>query len=167
MNVEHSVPAYSQHLHIRDQKWRKSACGVVSLAMLLNYFNKNTSPDDILARGLTCNAYLPKTGWKHKELAEIAKQYNLNGETFDWAYLDQEAAFENAKEHLNRHPILASVYRSFDPQNGGHLIVLTGMENSAVFYNDPDSRNEAGISGSVPLEKFLVGWKRRIIAITP
>lgn len=165
MNVQHQVPTYSQHLHLKDKKWRKKSCGIVSLAMLLEYSGKKTNPDDLLKLGLKIDAYLPGIGWKHRGLVELSKKYGARGKNFDWAGLDLKIAFNQLKIHLKKHPLLASIYNAFNPKRGGHLIVLVGMEKDKIFYHDPDARSKNKIKKSVSLKKFLAGWKKRIILI--
>lgn len=164
--IKHKVPALSQHIHIQDPKWKDKSCGIVSLAMLLNYLGKKISANQLLKDGLANNAYLETIGWKHKELAELGKQYGLNGKNLDWASLDTESAYEKAISYLNRHPIMASVYNNFQPENGGHLVVITGADSNKIFYNDPDTKDINSIYKEISIENFLNGWKKRIIVIS-
>jgi ABC-type bacteriocin/lantibiotic exporter with double-glycine peptidase domain len=163
----YDVPKYSQHLHIETKDWRDKSCGIASLGMLLAYHGMSVPLSHLLAEGLLHNAYLHGIGWKHKELAELAQRFGGRGENFDWASLDAAAAFEHVKQHLARYPILASIHHQFDKKNGGHLIVVTGIDETSVYFNDPDAREEGKIAGSVPIDTFLNGWKKRIIAIYP
>ncbi|MBI4991767.1 MAG: C39 family peptidase [Candidatus Harrisonbacteria bacterium] len=163
--TKHKVPALSQHIHIQDPEWKEKSCGIVSLTMLFNYFGKEISADQLLKDGITNNAYLKAVGWKHKELAELGKQYGLNGENLDWTALDAQSAYQKATGYLNQYPIMASVYNNFEPGNSGHLIVITGATTDKIFYNDPDAKNINNISKEISLKKFLNGWKKRIIII--
>lgn len=163
----HNVPKYSQHLHIETEEWKNKSCGIVSLGMLLAYHGMPVPLSRLLAEGLNRDAYLPGIGWKHKELAELASALGGRGENLDWASLDSETAFERVKDHLVRYPVLASIHRQFDARNGGHLIVLTGIDDICVYYNDPDEREESKIAGAAPIKTFLNGWKKRIIVINP
>lgn len=165
--MTHDVPKYSQHLHIETKEWRDKSCGIASLGMLLAYHGMPVPLSHLLAEGLLHNAYLPGVGWKHKELAELAYKFGGHGENFDWAHLETGTAFEHAKKHLEHYPILASIHHQFDTKNGGHLIVLTGIDEQYVYYNDPDAHDESKIAGAVTIKTFLNGWKKRIIAIYP
>lgn len=164
--IKHKVISLSQHIHIQDPKWKDKSCGIVSLAMLLNYFGKETSADQLLKDGLANNAYLESVGWKHKELAELGKRYGIKGKNLDWALLDAESAYKKAVGYLDRHPIMASVYNNFQPGRGGHLVVITGIVSDKIFYNDPGEKEVKKISKEISLEKFLRGWKKRIIIIS-
>lgn len=163
--IKHKVLPLSQYIHIQDPEWKEKSCGIVSLAMLLNYFGKEISADQLLKDGLANNAYLEAVGWKHKELAELGKQYGLNGENLDWAALDTESAYKKAIGHLNPHPIMASIYNNFLPRNGGHLVVITGADSDKIFYNDPAEKDINKITKEISPREFLKGWKRRIIII--
>ena len=163
----YDVPKYSQHLHIETQDWQNKSCGIVSLGMLLAYHGIPISLPHLLAQGLIQNAYLPGIGWKHKELAELGRNFGVRGENFDWAHLDNATAFQNAKQHLDQYPILVSIHRQFDKKNGGHLIVVTGIDNRLVYYNDPDAKEENKIACEIEINAFLNGWKKRIIAFYP
>jgi ABC-type bacteriocin/lantibiotic exporter with double-glycine peptidase domain len=162
-----SVPPYSQHLHIHDPYWKDKSCGVVSLAMLIGYFQKEATPDEVLKLAIEKNAYLPGIGWKHRELADLAEKYNLLGNCYDWSNIDENTAIKNAENHIEKHPIMASVFSDFQPLNGGHLIVVTKIEANQVFYNDPNAKHEKDIKKTISKEKFIVGWKKRIITIKP
>ena len=163
----HKVPKYSQHLHIETKEWRDKSCGITSLGMLLAYHETPILLSQLLAEGLLQNAYLPKIGWKHKGLVDLAREFERKGENFDWAQLDDQAAFENVKKHLLKYPVLASIHHKFDKGNGGHLIVLTGIDENNIYYNDPDATSEEAVVGTVKIDTFINGWKKRIIVIYP
>jgi len=161
------VPAYSQYLHIQDPEWKNRACGIASLAMLLGYFNKTAPPDEILNLAIGKNAYLPGIGWKHKELAELARGYGLQGNNYDWSKDDENSAFQNMKACVRKYPIMASVFADFQPEIGGHLIVVTNIKNEEVFYNDPNAKSEKSMRKKISAKNFNNGWKKRIIMIEP
>lgn len=165
--IRHQVPSYSQHIRITNKNWRKKSCGVVSLAMLISHFNGSAIPDQLLESGIGGNAYLPEIGWKHRGLVELAQKHGFNGANFDWAPLENEAAFQNLLHALADKPILASVYRNFRPKEGGHLVVITGFDSNKIFYNDPDAPHEALVPQTISKEDFLAGWKKRVIIINP
>lgn len=161
----YDVPALSQYLDLDDATWQGRACGVISLAMLLEYHGKNTDSNVLLKDAFASNCYLKDIGWKHKELALLAKQFSLHAENFDWAALEDTAAFKQLLQALQKGPLLASIHHSFDPQKGGHLIVVTGLKDDTVFYNDPDAKERSEIKKSIPVDVFRHGWKKRIIEI--
>ncbi len=167
MKIFHKVPKYSQHLHIKNKDWKTKTCGIAGLCMILEYFDKKIPAEMLLNQGLKIKAYLPGIGWKHKGIVKLAKKFRLNGKNFDWAKLNTKTAFLKLKNYLKKYPILASIHLNFNPKNGGHLVVITGISETKIFYNDPDSKTEKQISKSIPIKKFLTGWKKRIIVIYP
>ncbi len=171
--MKFNVPPYSQYLDIKNQEWQHRACGIIALKSILDFWSDETKErysdaDKFIEMGLELNAYIPGTGWRHKELVEIAKSFDLDGENFDWFKKTPEEAFQKMIFYLEKYPLAASIHPLFETQNqGGHLVVLTGFENNILYYNDPAVKNREEIIQEIPLDKFLNGWKRRIIAIYP
>lgn len=161
----YDVPALSQYLDLDDTTWQGRACGVISLAMLLNYHGLEIDSNELLKDAFASECYLGGIGWKHKELARLAERFELQAKNFDWATLEETVAFEQMLQALQKGPILASIHHTFDPQKGGHLIVVTGLEDNTVFYNDPDAKERSEIKKSIPVDVFRHGWKKRIIEI--
>ncbi|MFH0803582.1 MAG: C39 family peptidase [Candidatus Tagabacteria bacterium] len=171
--MKFNVPSYSQYLDIKNKEWQDRACGIIALKSILDFWsdeNKKIYPDGdkLVEIGLELNAYIPDIGWRHKELVDIAKSLDLDGKNFDWFKKTPEEAFQKMFPYLEKYPLAASVHPLFETQNqGGHLVVLTGFENNILYYNDPASEIREEIAQEIPLDNFLKGWKRRIIAIYP
>jgi ABC-type bacteriocin/lantibiotic exporter with double-glycine peptidase domain len=164
-----SVPAYSQYLDVRLHGWPKRACGIVALKMLLDYLSprmRRMNIDNLIVFGLAREAYIPGVGWKHRGLAKLAEEFGLEGKNYDWADIDPKAAFVRMRRHAH-FPFLASVHKHFDSKNGGHLIVVTKVEDGLVHYHEPASHSRARIPRTVDTTAFLSGWKRRIITVRP
>ena len=163
MNADYKVPFYSQYDLDIEKSWQNKACGLASVMMLIHYYKgEPVDSKNLFETAIKNNAYLPNIGFKHRELAELASNYNLKGENFDWFKLDIEEAFNKLLSLLETQPVIASIYSHFDPENkNGHLIVLTGFDKENIFYNDP----QAGPDKSISIEDFLKGWKKRIIVI--
>lgn len=172
----YSVPEFSQFLDVVKDEWKNRSCGVVSLSMVLNYFNPRLG-NSILTHWLIDRAmergdcYLDGKGWKHSGLVALAKEFDFEGECFDFFSESDEKALKKFFCLLKNGPLIVSVYNDFDSKNaGGHLIVVKGFEKNGevnIFVNDPAMRekNEKRIN-AIPLNKFTNGWKRRFIAIT-
>jgi|SRR3989344_2586955 len=161
------VSAYSQFLDVEDKKWKSRSCGIVSLKSVLEYWGIKESTKYLIELGLKKDAYISGVGWKHGGLVSIAKEFGLFGENYDWFLEEPHEAFLKLISYLKKYPVLASVYKNFKLGGSGHLIILTGYENDQIFFNDPDSKTKKGISKKISFEKFLNGWKRRIIVIRP
>jgi uncharacterized protein YvpB len=160
------VPQLSQHLDITDPEWRSRSCGPVCVGMILDYLGKaHPSLDDLVRMANEIGAYKPGIGWYHSGLVRLAEEFETKGATFDWNMETPTSALKNMESLLEKGPLIASVHRNFDTSNGGHLIVLTGMDDNAVTYNEPDSQVRGEIGRTVPIKRFLNGWKRRIIVL--
>jgi predicted double-glycine peptidase len=72
-----------------------------------------------------------------------------------------DTAFTKFSEKLKSGPAIASVYYTFDPQSPiPHLVVITGIQGDAVYYNDP-AEDSGGKTISIP--DFKRAWKKRFI----
>ena len=168
--MKFDVPAYSQFLDLEDEEWKDRSCVIVSLKMLLDYWNNDsevTSEDleNLITEALASDAYIPGIGWKHKELVDVAKAHKMDGENLDWTSEHPDIAFNKMLPYLEKHPVIASVFKDLKAGESGHLVVVTGYEDGNIYYNDADSKDREGIKRSVPLKEFLDGWTRRIVVI--
>jgi len=158
----------SQYLDLSDPDWQTRACGIMALKMVLESLDYPTpSAKKMIIEGLKQGAYLAGIGWKHDGLADLAKFYGAKAKNYDWANLNLREAETELFKYLGHTPILASIFRQFNPNNtGGHLIVLIGLENNQIIYADPEIKDHNKIICSIKKEKFLQGWKRRVIVVT-
>ena len=157
------VPFYSQFSDINSIAWKKSACGIASLAMVINFYKPEAvSPEALLQRGITAGAYVKDKGWSHWGLVSLAKKYGLDGEPVDLSGLKTDDAFSGLKDALKNGPVIASVHYKFEPQNPiPHLVVIRGLSGNTVFYNDPAGKTGGG---EISTENFLKAWKKRFIS---
>jgi hypothetical protein len=89
----------------------------------------------------------------------------LDGESYSLQHLSADVAFSKFSSVVAEGPVMASVHYTFEPTNPiPHLVVITGVRDGQVFYNDP--AEEAG-GGSLSIEKFQRAWKQRYIEIRP
>lgn len=160
------VPFYSQFSDISTPAWRKVGCGVASVAMIIDYYSDEAIVvDTLLSRGITAGAYIEDAGWSHKGLISLAQDYNLTGESVSLADLGPEEAFVKFKQALADGPVMASVHYMFESTNPiPHLVVITGVSDGLVYYNDPA---EAIGGGTLSIAKFQDAWKQRYISIRP
>lgn len=160
------VPFYSQFKDIQSPEWRKKACGVASLAMIINFYRPETvSTQTLLKEGIAAGAYLNNAGWTHQGLALLAEHYGLNGASYDLSGLSMDSAFARFAEFLKTGPVIASVYYTFDPTSPiPHLVVVNGIENNTVYYNDPAAKTGGE---KISTADFITGWKKRFIVIRP
>ena len=161
-----TVPFYSQFRDIRDTKWQKLGCGITDLAMLIEFYKPGiVSVNTLLKEGIEAGAFLNGAGWKHKDLALLVRPYGLKGASFDMSCENMDTAFTKFKEFLQEGPLIASVYYTFDPKSPiPHLVVINGIKDDVVYYNDP--AEEYG-GRKISVSDFKKAWKKRFIVIRP
>ena len=164
--VTRVVPFYSQFNDIRSPKWQKVGCGVTSLAMIIDYYKPGTvSVNTLLSQGIEAGAYLNNAGWTYKGLIGLARDYGLDGKSYDLAGTAPTKAFSTLKGHLGHGPVMVSVHYKFDPKSTiPHLVVLNRIENDTIYYNDPAAKNG---EKTISTADFLKAWKKRFIVIKP
>ena len=160
------VPFYSQFTDITSPKWQKVGCGVTSLAMIIDYYEKDLiSVDKLLTQGIAEGAYLQDAGWTYKGLISLGNKYGLDGDSYDLAKLSEKTAFAQFKASLNDGPVIASIHYKFDPKSTiPHLVVINGIKDDIVYYNDPAAKTG---EKTISTTDFLKAWKKRFIVIRP
>ncbi len=161
-----TVPFYSQFSDITSAAWQKVGCGIASLAMLIEFYEPGAvTVDTLLTEGIAADAYLSDAGWTHSGLIGLSKKYGLEGKSRDMAGLTMDAAFTELKEILTHGPVMVSVHYTFDPKNPiPHLVVVNGVDNENVYYNDPADTHGGE---SISISTFEAAWKKRYIEIHP
>lgn len=162
----YTVPFFSQFTDITPVNWKKVGCGIASLSMLVDFYVPGAaSVDELLQQGIAAGAYLTNAGWTHAGLINLSRQFGLGGESRSLASLSMTDAFNELTKVVNEGPVMVSVHYTFEPTNPiPHLVVVSGVRDGKVFYNDPA---EVSGGGSLPIEKFKSAWKKRYISIRP
>ncbi len=159
------VPFYSQLTDITSPKWKKVGCGIASLAMVIDYYKPAVLVDTLLKQGIAAGAYLSNAGWTYAGLIGVAKKYGLTGSSHDLGRSTTKSAFKELTAYLKDGPVIASVHYKFDPKSKiPHLVVINGIEDGMVHYNDPAAKTG---EGQITTEKFLKAWKKRFIVLRP
>lgn len=161
-----AVPFYSQFKDIQAPAWQKVGCGVTSLAMVIDYYRPDAvSVNTLLKQGVAAGAYDQNAGWTYKGLILLGEQYGLEGNSYDLTKSGSKTALEQLTGYLEDGPVIASVHYKFDPKSTiPHLVVIDGIDNDVIYYNDPAAKTgEKQISTS----DFLKGWKKRFIVMRP
>jgi uncharacterized protein YvpB len=161
-----TVPFFSQFHDITSAEWKKVGCGVTSLAMMIDFYKPGTvSVDTLLQEGIKADAYLTNDGWTYAGLIGLTQKYGLEGTSHDMASMSMERAFNQLKITLRKGPAMVSVHYTFNPLNPiPHLVVVNGITDEKVYYNDP--AEESG-GGSISISQFQKSWKKRYIEIHP
>ncbi|OIO31587.1 MAG: hypothetical protein COZ49_02950 [Candidatus Yonathbacteria bacterium CG_4_10_14_3_um_filter_47_65] len=160
------VPFYSQFRDISDAEWQKRGCGIASLAMLIDFYKPGeVSADTLLDEGIASGVYQDGAGWKHQGLALLANDHSLRGVSYDLSSKDMDTAFAQLENALKDGPVIASVYYTFDPKSPiPHLVVVSGVDNDIIYYNDP---SDTSGGGSISTVTFKRAWKKRYITVRP
>lgn len=161
------VPFHSQLSEIQSTVWKNRGCGITSLAMIIDFYSPETvSVNKLLGQGIAAGAYINNAGWSHAGLINVSRSYGLDGIAYDLSKASSANAFTQLKTQLKEGPVIVSVYSGFDPKTRlPHLLVLEGIDNDTIYYNDPATK----IAGQrkISSANFMKGWKKRFIVIRP
>lgn len=160
------VPFYSQFVDIHSPSWQKVGCGITSLAMIIDYYSDDTvSVDALLKKGIANGAYNSKYGWIHNGLILLSNTYGLTGTSYDVSSLGKSSSLQKLESYLDDGPVIVSIHYKFDPKNTiPHLVVLDGMSDGYIYYNDPAVKIG---QKKISVEDFQKGWKKKFIVIRP
>ncbi len=160
------VPFYSQFTDIKSPAWQKVGCGITDLTMVIEYYHPGSaSVETLLKKGIAAGAYDYNAGWIYKGLIDLSRQYGLDGTYHDLSGLDAESAFKKFKGYLKEGPVILSVHYKFDPKSTiPHLVVINGIKDGIVYYNDPATTTG---TKQISVANFLKGWKRKVIVLRP
>jgi len=163
------IPRYSQFLDVTKKGWKIRACGVASLAMIIDHYKKGgkTSIDTLIDHGVSIGAHNKELGWIHSGIVNIAKYKGFKGERYDWKDIDASVSFSRMNTYLENGPIIASIHKNFNPKLSGHLVVVTAKNNTHITIHDPIAKRREQIKKKIPIDIFIAGWKKRIIVIRP
>lgn len=162
-----TVPFFSQLTDITEASWKKVGCGITGLAMLIEYYypGEIDSVDTLLHEGVALGAYDDSVSWSYSGLISVAQKYGVTGTTHDYKGSTMDDAFDAMKKDLADGPIMASVHYTFKPTNPiPHLVIISGIKNNLVYYNDPADTTGGG---SISIAQFKSGWKKRYIEYYP
>jgi hypothetical protein len=177
--MNHVVPFTSQYSDLGHHEWRARGCGIASLHMMMRYWHaldgRNQLPtlDELLERGRAVGAYREGVGWTHAGLVSLAVAYGYNGFNADYAPQSPtpksaDDAWQDLVSELERGPVMASVYAGLDAtRGGGHIVVVTGVQDELVHFNDPEEMSEREGLRILAADVFLRAFKQRYIVIRP
>lgn len=165
--MSRDLPSYSQLLDVSDPAYQRRACGAASLAMLLGGCSLETPPtvDEVLERGIEFGAYKPGAGWKHREMAALARSFGVHAHNEDWSGDPGWAAWEHLEDAVARSPVMASVTKEFSPSEDSHLIVICAMTEDTASVYDPFRDSREGIRYEVPVAFMKEHWTGRILYV--
>jgi hypothetical protein len=174
----YDVPFVSQQVYTNPE-WRRYGCGIASLKMVLDYWhrqdprNRTDEVDNLYAAGVASGAFNPAFGWVHAGLVGLGRSLGYDGFNLDFAPNGRtpksaEDALKQLEIELGQGPVIASVYRGFDPaRGGGHLVVVTDVSGGTIGLNDPEPLHESDGRRLMPVPQFLLAFKNRFIVVHP
>ena len=156
---------YSQHLDLSHDEHKLKGCGIASLGMLLG--DKISDLNELYKLGLEQGAYFPGVGWRHAGLANLAKHFGFtNSYNLDLAKEDLGTVLGKLRQELKEGPVLVSIFAQYKPgHKEGHIVVLLSLTDKQAEILDPAAQNHNDIHQFLPAEKFINGWKKRLIVI--
>lgn len=171
--LNYDVPLISQHsikLKNDDGHWYNRACGIVSLVMVMKYYESllktKSLIEELIEKGEK-DFYIKGVGWKHDGIIELAKAYGFAGKKFDVSNLSDKDAIKKLYLIMNIGPVIASIYKDLKQNNGGHLVVASEFNKNIISFNDPNIVEKKNIPKKASLDEFNQGWKKRFIIILP
>lgn len=161
-----NVPFHSQIQEIKSHTWQQQGCGITSLAMIVDYYSTApVSVNTMLGQGIALNAYVHNVGWSYAGLIAVSRQYGLDGKSYDLGKSAMGDAFKQFQASLKDGPVIASIHYKFDPESPlPHLVVIDGISEGIVYYNDPAAKTG---QKQISVTDFKKGWKKRFIVIRP
>lgn len=184
------VPYYSQQKDVEDERWKRRACGIVCLKMVMEYFGDRERKAPSLNKLIKENEFIggfTEFGSKHEALVILLRNYGINAYRQEFRSLANDLETGKAEESPyeeemvdfgigkisfalgERKPVIASVFKGFSERDKFHLIVLTGFEKrggrlSGFYFNDPDYPSaDEGKNRFVPLDLFKDNWRKMVI----
>ena len=142
--------------------WQPRGCGIASLRMIIDGIRTSQGKNCVepqgtmIYKGLERHAYVEELGWIHRGLVDLAKDYDIEGESH------RKASVEDVIQAINHGMLcMASVSVLFNQEKrGGHLIVVKGYETENgkvcnLIVNHPSSNEKYNWENySVSLEHF-------------
>ncbi|WP_447977244.1 C39 family peptidase [Candidatus Nitrospira bockiana] len=122
-------------------------CGPASLASVLTYWGRPTSPDDIARR-----IYLPKLkGTLSLDMWQYAREQNVAADV-------EVGSIQSLEQHIRQgEPVVALLNLGYRWLPAGHFVVVVGV--------DPEARRVITYSGTekdkaMPYDDFLRAWEK-------
>lgn len=161
-----NVPFFSQFIDIQSPQWQNVGCGITSLAMMIDFYKPNTvSVNNLLQQGVAAGAYDANAGWNFGGLIQLAQRYGLAGNFIDLSKLKATAAIAQFENYLKNGPLILSVHNKFNPNDSlPHLVVIDGIKNNTVYYNDPAAKTG---KKKISVANLVKGWEKKGIVLRP
>ena len=169
-----SVPLVDQFKDTEDVKWKRCACGICAVKMLMSFKKSRISSVPVMKlikKAVLMGGYIKDIGWSHRSLVELASQYGIKlsfQKKFPKTRADKVRKLMFVDRSIERgKPVVISVHHFFRSSNGGHLVVVNGLREKGVniigyHIQDPDKRFK-GNNYFVTKAQLLKGWRGGLI----
>lgn len=156
-----------QKLSVPLFKQNKLQCGPTALRMVLYYFDKEISQDEIIRK----IGGIKKYGVRTIKLSDFAQKLGLKTYCYSYnkklskgkAEIKKPAKSDIIKFLKKKLPVIITVrqFLLFDkePSNLGHFIVITKYENGRFWYNDP----EDGKLHKIKEDELMFAWFNNVL----
>lgn len=157
----------NENMKVPLSRQKKNSCGLTALHMVLKYFGKDVSENQII-RSV---GGIKKYGVRTVRLAEFAKRFGFKVECLSYnkrlAGSKAKIKKPNMKDILKflkkGIPVILAVRSSLlygeKPSEMGHFIVVTGYKNGIFWYNDPHD----GKRHKIAEEDLLFAWFNNVL----
>ncbi len=164
-----NVPLVDQIRETGDKDWAERSCAICSLKMMMAFKDPKFMSKpvmELVKEGLAIDGHTSKYGWKHRALADLAGRYGIKikfQEKFFYTPSEKEEGMAIIDKNLGRGlPVMVSVFKELNPENGGHIVLINGLNegNGNPGYNiqDPDHRFR-GNNYFLGKEEFKKAWR--------
>lgn len=171
------IPYYSLSLL---KGFEGSGCGIVSLAMVLDFISKKrTNIEKLKDEGLLVGARVSKYGWTQEGICSLARNKGLNAYFQEFRSVKVDLKNKSFKERgvlvnsgidkirdliKKNTPVIVSVSKGFNGNEETHLVVVTGFNEKGFYFNDSRIKT-GGKSIFTSFSKFKKYWRKRILVV--
>ncbi|HST54906.1 MAG TPA: C39 family peptidase [Solirubrobacteraceae bacterium] len=166
--------------------WGDRACAIASATMVLNYFGRRVSLNDVLVAALAERGFDSVRGWRHAAIVSVLQSFGLAAYRRNWrllqgreqAYLDgrtltsarraelEAVAAQMVEEGVGTIerllgagvPVILSIYRPWgDRTSVGHQVVLLSLDARSAVLHDPAHLDGAAVT--YERDALITNWK--------
>ena len=181
------VPYFSQNSSNIPKEWRRAACGIVVVKMILAYFfNKSPSISSLIDEGVVIGGFTTKN-WTHESLVRLLRNHGVTAYTQEFKsanikidkthnvikmfYRNEPSLLKKGITKIQNKlsdglPVIVSVEANFRNNKHTHLILLVGYDKNEelLYFSDPDEKNNSEFKLlKIKTGDFLKYWRRSAI----
>lgn len=149
---------------ITDYTMRVTSCGIACVSMILGFYNKMISPEQILLDGHATGGYT-EHGWLHGHLIDVLAQHGVTYERHEYASITKGCSAIVASISAGS-PVMVSTLKTYMDEVSFHLILIVGIlfsEDEQVIgfcYLDPADYHSSPRIKHMSRAQFVGSWRR-------